>query len=63
LIEFNVQKQCVHVIKIACVQKAYRERGITLSGWVFDIHRDALIDLKLDFNKILENIRNIYRFE
>ena len=63
LIELNVQEQCVNVIKTACVQKAYRERGLVVHGWVFDIYSGKLIDLKLDFNKILEAISSIYRLD
>lgn len=60
LVELNVQEQCVNLIKTAEIQQAYRERGITVHGWVFDIHNGKLIDLKIDFPKILENISEIY---
>jgi carbonic anhydrase len=63
LVELNVQEQCVNVIKTAVVQKAIRDRNITVHGWVFDIHSGKLIDLNIDFNKILENIMEIYRLE
>lgn len=63
LIELNVEEQCVNLMKTACVQKAYRERGLVVHGWVFDIHNGGLIDLKLDFDKILEHIREIYRLD
>jgi len=63
LVELNVQEQCINVIKTAEVQRAYRERGITVHGWVFDIHTGKLIDLKIDFAKILENIMEIYHLE
>lgn len=63
LVELNVQEQCVNVIKTAEVQRAYRERGITVHGWVFDIHSGKLIDLKIDFAKILEKVMEIYRLE
>ncbi len=63
LIELNVQEQCVNVIKTACIQKEHRKRGIKVHGWVFDIHTGKLIDLKLDFDKILENIREIYHLD
>jgi len=59
----NVQEQCLNVIKTAEVQSSYRERGITVHGWVFDIHTGMLIDLKIDFAKILNNIREIYHLE
>jgi len=63
LVEINVQEQCVNVIKTADVQKAIRERGLTVHGWVFDIHSGKLIDLKIDFEKALEDIRKIYHLE
>ncbi|GLR18052.1 carbonic anhydrase [Portibacter lacus] len=63
LVELNVQEQCVNVIKTAEVQRAYRDRGLTVHGWVFDIHSGKLIDLKIDFPKILENVMEIYRLD
>ncbi len=63
LVELNVQEQCINVIKTAEVQRAYRERGLIVHGWVFDIHSGRLIDLKIDFSKILENVMDIYRLE
>ena len=61
LVELNVQEQCINVIKLAAVQEAYQERGISVHGWVFDIHSGKLIDLKIDFPKILADIMEIYR--
>jgi len=63
LVELNVQEQCINVIKTADVQKAIRQRGLTIHGWVFDIRSGKLIDLKIDFRKILEIIMEIYRLE
>ncbi len=60
LVELNVQEQCINLIKTAAVQEAYKERGLIVHGWVFDIHTGKLIDLKIDFNKILANIMEIY---
>ncbi|MFN2395462.1 MAG: carbonic anhydrase [Bacteroidales bacterium] len=61
LVELNVQEQCINVIKTAAVQKANKERNLRVHGWVFDIHSGKLIDLKIDFDSILENIMKIYR--
>lgn len=61
LVELNVQEQCINVLKTADVQKALLEKRITVHGWVWDIHSGKLIDLKIDFEKILEDIREIYR--
>lgn len=63
LVELNVQEQCVNVLKTAAVQKAYRERGLKVHGWVFDMLTGRLIDLKIDFPKIIETIREIYRLD
>jgi len=61
LVELNVQEQCINIIKTADVQKAILSRDITIHGWVFDIHSGQLVDLKIDFHKILEKIMEIYR--
>lgn len=61
LVELNVQEQCVNVIKTADVQIAHAQRGITVHGWVFDIHSGKLIDLKIDFETVLKEIMAIYR--
>ncbi|MCH4552313.1 carbonic anhydrase [Aestuariibaculum lutulentum] len=63
LVELNVQEQCVNLIKTSAVQKAVRERGLKVHGWVFDIHTGELIDLKIDFEAILEKIREIYHLD
>ncbi|MFA7327220.1 MAG: carbonic anhydrase [Candidatus Kapaibacterium sp.] len=60
LVELNVQEQCVNVIKTAVAQKAIKDRGMTIHGWVFDIHTGKLIDLKIDFKEILKDIMQIY---
>ena len=60
LVELNVQEQCVNLIKTAAVQEAYKERNLQVHGWVFDISTGKLIDLKIDFPKILSSIMEIY---
>ena len=63
LVELNVQEQCINVIKTADVQKAIRQRGITIHGWVFDMRTGKLIDLKINLKDILEHIMEIYKLE
>ncbi|MBS9774896.1 MAG: carbonic anhydrase [Tenacibaculum sp.] len=63
LVELNVQEQCVNIIKIASVQKAHRERNLNVYGWVFDIHTGEIVDLKIDFDKILHKIMDIYHLD
>ncbi|APW46228.1 carbonic anhydrase [Rhodoferax antarcticus] len=63
LIELNVQEQCINVIKTADVQRAYLSRGLTVHGWIFNIHTGYLVDLNIDFKAILNGIREIYHLE
>ena len=63
LVELNVQEQCVNIIKTSEFQKAYYERGLSVHGWVFDVKSGKLIDLKIDFPEILNDIMKIYKLE
>jgi len=61
LVELNVQEQCINVTKLASVQQEYLKNSFPqVHGWVFDIHSGKIIDLKLDFEKILKDIQKIY---
>ncbi|MGV3557316.1 carbonic anhydrase [Larkinella arboricola] len=60
LVELNVEEQVTNLIKTAAVQEAYRDRGLRVHGWVFDIASGKLIDLKIDFEKKLKEIMEIY---
>ncbi|HNE50277.1 MAG TPA: carbonic anhydrase [Chitinophagales bacterium] len=61
LVELNVLEQCTNLIKTAAIQKAYKERKLIVHGWVFDVHTGKIIDLKIDFISILNNIMEIYK--
>lgn len=63
LVELNVEEQCINVLKVASVQLAVRQRGLTVHGWVFDISTGKLLDLKIDFISKIEKIREIYHLE
>lgn len=63
LVELNVQEQCVNLLKTLDVQQAFRDRGLTIHGWVFDVKTGKLIDLKIDFAKILKGLSDIYTYE
>lgn len=63
LVELNVQEQCVNLMKTAVVQKAFRERGLKVHGWVFDVRTGKLIDLNIDVDSILDNVREIYHLD
>lgn len=63
LVEVNVKEQCINVLKTAVVQRAVRDRGLTVHGWVFDLRDGQVKDLNIDFQKHLEDIREIYRLD
>ena len=63
LVELNVQEQCINVLKTSDVQLAIRKRQLTVHGWVFDIHSGNLVDLKINFDDILKEIREIYHLD
>ena len=64
LVELNVEEQCFNVIKTAVVQRFYLKSGYPLvHGWIFDMKTGELIDLKLDFPKILKEVQEIYNLE
>lgn len=61
LVELNVQEQCINVSKLASVQQEYAKKGYpVVHGWVFDLKTGKLLDLNLDFKKIMHDIREIY---
>ena len=61
LVELNVREQCINIIKIDHVQRAWYKTGLpTLHGWVFDVRSGKLIDLGLSMKEIFGDIRSIY---
>ncbi len=61
LVELNVIEQCTNIIKTAALQLSYQRDGYPrVHGWVFDIHSGRIIDLKIDHDRILKNIKEIY---
>lgn len=63
LVEVNVKEQCINVLKTAVVQRAVRDRGLTVHGWVFDLRDGQVKDLHIDFKKHLDTIREIYHLD
>ncbi len=61
LVELNVLEQCLNIIKIDHVQRAWYKTGFPqVYGWVFNVRNGELIDLKLNMEKEFEKIRKIY---
>ena len=64
LVELNVREQCISVIKTAAVQKQWMANQFpTVHGWVYDLNDGLLRDLNLDFDDVLERIRETYRLD
>ncbi|MDA0973568.1 MAG: carbonic anhydrase [Bacteroidetes bacterium] len=63
LVELNVREQCINVIKTAAFQKANKERGLSVHGWVFDMSNGKLVDLDIDFTAKLKDIQEIYNLQ
>jgi carbonic anhydrase len=54
LVELNVQEQYINLTKMGVVQKACRRNNYPIiHGWVSDVSTGTLIDLQIDFQKIL----------
>lgn len=61
LVELNVIEQCMNVVKTAEVQKSFFKTGYPkVAGWVFDLAKGELVDLNINFEKRLDEIRSIY---
>lgn len=61
LVELNVREQCINIIKIDHVQRAWYKTGYPhIWGWVFDVRTGVLNDLGLDMEKEFESVRKIY---
>jgi carbonic anhydrase len=53
--------QCINIMKTAVVQKSFLKKGYpVVHAWVFDVRSGKLIDLGFDYQKTLEDIREIY---
>lgn len=61
LVELNVLEQCINIIKIDHVQRAWYQTGFPkIHGWVFDVRTGKLIDLGLNMEKEFGEVRTIY---
>lgn len=61
LVELNVREQCINIIKIDHVQRAWYKTGYPkIHGWVFDVKTGKLIDLNLKMEEEFKEVRSIY---
>jgi carbonic anhydrase len=61
LVELNVREQCINIIKIDHVQRAWYQTAYPkIHGWVFDVKSGKLIDLGLNMEEEFKEVRSIY---
>jgi len=61
LVELNVIEQCINVIKTSYLQKSYLKNKFPIvHGWVFDMKNGYLKDLNINFEEILNKVRELY---
>jgi carbonic anhydrase len=61
LVELNVYEQCMNIVKIDHVQRAWYKTGFPrIVGWVFNVRTGGIVDLALDIEKEFSSIRSIY---
>lgn len=61
LVELNVLEQCINIIKLDHIQRAWYKTGYPkIHGWVFDVRTGNLKDLGLDMEKVFSEVRKIY---
>jgi len=54
----NVEEQCLNVIRTSGLREANQKTGYPIvHGWIFNVNNGELIDLDLDFHKILKEIQ------
>lgn len=62
LVELNVREQCINIMKMDHIQKAWLKTEYPLIyGWVFDVRTGKLIDLKLNMKEIYREVKEIYK--
>ncbi|MDF7818977.1 carbonic anhydrase [Runella sp. MFBS21] len=61
LVELNVKEQCINIVKIDHVQRAWYKTGYPyIHGWVFDVRTGELRDLEINIIEEFASIRSIY---
>ncbi len=64
LVELNVREQCLNIMKIDHVQRAWSRTGLPhVHGWVFDIHTGLLKDLDLKSRELFAEVKDIYNID
>jgi len=62
LVELNVIEQVRNLAKTSIVQKAWKNRSLSLHGWVYGLENGIITDLKVLMDEI-DDLEPIFRFE
>ncbi|WP_436515599.1 carbonic anhydrase [Ekhidna sp. To15] len=61
MVELNVVEQVHNLAKTSIVQKAWKNRGLEIHGWVYSLEDGKIIDLNCQYSNI-DQLEPIYRF-
>ena len=62
LVELNVVEQVHNLAKTIVVQRAWKNRGLQIHGWVYGFDDGLITDLKVSFENI-ENVEPVFRYD
>ena len=62
LVELNVYEQCINVIKTKDVQQALMNNKVSVHGWVFDMKTGKIVNLNINEEEIMKDIRELYNY-
>jgi carbonic anhydrase len=62
LVELNVVEQVHNLSKTIVVQRAWKNRGLQIHGWVYGFDDGLITDLKVSFEDI-ENVEPVFRYD
>lgn len=62
LVELNVVEQVHNLSKTIVVQRAWKNRGLQIHGWVYGFDDGLIKDLKVSFEDI-ENVEPVFRYD
>lgn len=59
-VELNVLEQCKNMLKIPEVKQACNTGKTAVHGWVFDIGGGKIVDLEVDTEELVEELKGVY---
>ncbi|MBC8110751.1 MAG: carbonic anhydrase, partial [Verrucomicrobia bacterium] len=64
LVELNVQEQVYNLHKTSIIQRVWQnDANVHVHGWVFDLSKGSIVDLKITKEDVLDEYNDIYRID